>query len=63
MKEAYREFSLWTAAERIEEARSTGATALVSACLQCKKNFMEAIKANRLKMKVYDIVELVQQAL
>jgi Fe-S oxidoreductase len=63
VKEAYREFSLWTAAERIEEARSTGATALVSACLQCKKNFMEAIKANRLKMKVYDIVELVQQAL
>jgi len=63
VKEAYREFSLWTAAERIEEAKSTGATALVSACLQCERNFMEAIKGNSQKMEVYDIVELVQQAL
>jgi Fe-S oxidoreductase len=63
VKEAYPKFSSWTAAERIEEAKSTGAAALVSACLQCERNFTETIKDNSQKMKVYDIVELVQQAL
>ena len=63
VKEAYPEFSSWTAAERIEEAKSTEATALVSACLQCERNFVDAVKGGGQKMKVYDIVELVQQAL
>ena len=40
--EAYPEFSRWTATERIEEAKSTGADAIVSACPWCERNFLDA---------------------
>lgn len=61
--DAYPDFSLWTAAERIEEAKSTGAEAIVSACPWCERNFMDAVKAKDEKMKVYDVIELVQRAI
>jgi len=57
------EFSRWTARERIEEAESTGAEALVTACPKCEKTFSEAIEATGSRLKVYDIVELVEQAI
>jgi len=57
------EFSGWTAQKRIEEAESTGAEAIVTACPWCEKNFNEAIAAADSKLKVYDIVELVANAL
>jgi len=63
VKEAYPDFSLWTAGERIEEAMSTGAEALVTSCGWCERNFIDAIAKNHNKIKVYDIIELVQQAL
>jgi Fe-S oxidoreductase len=63
VREAYPEFSNWTAAERIAEAKATGAEALVSACPWCERNFLDAINAQGDTMKVYDIVELVQQAI
>lgn len=63
VKEAYPDFSLWTAGERIEEAKSTGAEAMVTACGWCERNFSDAIHQNLEKMKVYDIIELVEQAL
>jgi Fe-S oxidoreductase len=63
VREAYPELSLWTAAERITEAKATGAEALVSACPWCERNFMDAIGAQGDTMKVYDIVELVQKAI
>jgi Fe-S oxidoreductase len=63
VKEAYPDFSEWTARERIEEAKATGAEAIVSACPWCERNFTDTINANRETMKVYDIVELVQQAM
>jgi len=63
VKEAYPDFSLWTAGERIEEAKSTGAEALVTACPWCESNFTDAINENGENMKVYDIIELVQQAI
>ncbi|UCB45787.1 MAG: (Fe-S)-binding protein [Spirochaetota bacterium] len=63
VREAYPEFSMWTAAERIAEAKATGAEALVTACSWCERNFMDAIIAQRDAMKVYDIVELVQEAI
>ncbi len=46
VKEAYPEFSNWTATERIEEAKTTGAEAIVSACGWCESNFSDAIKGN-----------------
>ena len=61
--DAYPQFSSWTAMERIEEAQSSGAEALVSACPWCEKNFSDAIRADKADMKVYDVLELVQQAI
>ena len=61
--DAYPEFSSWTAGERIVEAKSTGAEAIVSACPWCERNFTDAIKGNNVDMKVYDVLELVQQAI
>ncbi|MFC1932108.1 (Fe-S)-binding protein [Chloroflexota bacterium] len=63
VKEAYPDFSNWTATERIEEAKSTGAEAIVSACPWCERNFIDAINATGENMKVFDIAELVQQAI
>jgi len=63
VREAYPNFSKWTARERIEEAKSTGAEAIVSACPSCEGNFMDAIRSVDDRMKVVDVVELVQQAL
>jgi Fe-S oxidoreductase len=61
--DAYPEFSTWTAGERIEEAKTTGAEAIVTACPWCERNFIDAINTNGKKMKVFDIIELVQQAI
>ncbi len=61
--DAYPEFSAWTAAERIEEAKSTKAEAIVTACPWCERNFIDATTANGEKMKVFDVIELVQQAI
>jgi Fe-S oxidoreductase len=63
VREAYPEFSNWTASERITEARSTGAEALVTACPWCERNFLDAIGGQDNDLKVLDIIELVQQAL
>ncbi|MBN2074702.1 MAG: (Fe-S)-binding protein [Dehalococcoidales bacterium] len=56
------EYAEWTANERIGEADSTGADALVSACPWCEKAFSDAIKNRGDSMKVYDIVELLDKA-
>jgi Fe-S oxidoreductase len=63
VKEAYPDFSNWTATERIEEAESTGAEAIVSACSGCERNFLDAIQASGKKMQVFDLADLAQAAL
>ena len=63
VREAYPEYSNWTASERIAEAKATGAEALVSACPWCERNFLDAIESLGDSMKVYDIVDLVQKAI
>ena len=63
VSESNPEFSLWTAGERIDEALSTGAEAIVSACPWCEKNFNEAVNKSGVNLKVYDIVELVEKAI
>jgi Fe-S oxidoreductase len=63
VREAYPEYAQWIAAERIAEARATGAEALVSACPWCEQSFLEAASALGEPIQVYDIVELVQKAL
>jgi len=61
--DAYPDFALWAALERIDEAKSTGADVLVTACPWCKRNFTDALKENNSTLKLYDIAELVEQAL
>ncbi len=63
VNESNPDFAKWTAQKRIDEAISTGAEALVTACPWCEKTFNEAIKASGSNLKVYDIVELVEKAI
>ncbi len=62
-RETYPDFSNWTATERIEEAKATGAEAIVSACPWCEMNFKDAINTSGDKMKVFDVTNLVKQAI
>jgi Fe-S oxidoreductase len=61
--EAYPDFAAWTAAERLTEAKATGAEAIVSACPWCERNFADTVKGQDEKIKVYDVIDLVQMAL
>lgn len=61
--ESFPEHALWTASERVEEAASTGADAIVSACPWCENNFSEAVEDNDGSLEVMDILELVDRAL
>jgi Fe-S oxidoreductase len=63
VREAYPQFSAWTANERIIEAKSTGAEAIVSACPWCESNFLDSVKGGGEAMGVYDVLDLVQQAI
>src|SRR4030043_508670 len=63
VKEAYPEFAIWTAADRIREAKSIGAEAIVSACPWCTQNFRDTIKETGEKLKVFDVIELVQKSI
>jgi len=63
VKVAFEDFALWTAEERIEEAESTRAEALVTCCPYCEQNFNDAIEKSKKSLKVYDLVEIVFQAI
>ncbi len=63
VNESNPEFALWTANERIDEALSTGADALVTACPWCEKLFKEAVRKKGSSLQVLDIVELVEKAI
>ena len=57
------ELSAATASERITEANSTGADALVTACPWCEANFKNAVDENGKGIEVIDIIDLVARAL
>ncbi len=63
VSESNPEFATWTGQERIDEAVSTGAEAMVTACPWCEKTFNDAAKASGSSLKIYDIVELVEKAI
>jgi Fe-S oxidoreductase len=63
VKQAYPDLSLWTAHERIKEAIDTGATAIVTSCPWCERNFKDAIKEFGENIKVYDIAEIARKAI
>jgi Fe-S oxidoreductase len=55
-------FAAWTAAERVREAESTGAGALVTACPGCENAFHQAAESLGGSLKVYDLVEIIAAA-
>ncbi len=58
VREAYEDFSEWTALERIEEAKDVGADALVTTCGWCERNFKDALEAKGDNFKIFDLTEL-----
>jgi len=60
VRETYPDFNAFTAQERILEAESTGADAIVTACGWCERNFIDAVAASGSSLKVCDIIDLVQ---
>ena len=63
VRESNQEFASWTAQERVREAEATGAEAIVSACPGCEKSLKEAVRGRKSRLKVYDVVELVERAI
>jgi len=60
VKSAFPDFALWCAKERIKEAESTGAEALVTSCPWCESNLMDSIGEG--EMKIYSLIDLITQA-
>jgi Fe-S oxidoreductase len=60
--EAYPDFGNWTAKERIDEAKSSGAKALVTACPWCEENLKKAVMKEE-EMEIYDVVELLWRSI
>jgi Fe-S oxidoreductase len=63
VKESNPEFAQWTAEQRIAEAESTGAEALVTACPGCQSIFSNNLLENGKALQVFDIAEIVDQAI
>jgi Fe-S oxidoreductase len=63
VSQANPELSLWTANERLEEAKATGAEALVTSCPWCERNFKDAVEEYGVDIKIYDIAEIAHMAL
>jgi Fe-S oxidoreductase len=63
VKQAFPELALFTAQERVKEAKATGAEAIVSCCPHCAINFEKAITQNKDKISYYDLTELVLKAI
>jgi Fe-S oxidoreductase len=61
--EAYPEFALWTAQQKMTEVKEVGAEAVVSTCPWCKDNFTRATKKGGDDIKVYDISEIILKAI
>ncbi len=62
VSQANPDLALWTANERLKEALATGATALVTSCPWCERNFKDAAREYHQPIEVFDVVELVQRS-
>jgi Fe-S oxidoreductase len=60
--DAFPEFAAWTARERLQEALSTGAEALVTACPWCERLFRDTARREGPDLQVFDLAELVLEA-
>jgi Fe-S oxidoreductase len=60
---AFPDFAMWTAGERIEEAQATGADVIVTCSPDARELLTKAAEAKKANMKVYDITEIILQAI
>jgi len=51
------------AERRMEQAKATGATAIISACQQCKRTLLQAARKTKTRIRVLDVTELVWQTM
>lgn len=58
VKSAFPDLAMDTVKERIDEARATGAEAIVSCCPWCEKNFDDGLTQLESEMKILDAVDL-----
>ena len=56
------ELAVFTAGERISEAKDTGAEAIATACPGCEMSFSKSINENGSNLKVFDVIELLHAA-
>jgi Fe-S oxidoreductase len=61
--QAYPDFADFTAAKRLDEAQTTGAEAIATACSSCNRILGSAKASDGTTMKAIDVLELVEQAL
>ncbi|MEM2442350.1 MAG: (Fe-S)-binding protein, partial [Candidatus Bathyarchaeia archaeon] len=61
--DAFPDLALWIARERLDEAKSTGAEAIVSCCPFCKLNLERSIKILNEEIRYYDLTDLIIRAL
>ena len=60
---AFKDFAQWTALERLEEAKDTGAQAIATSCPWCESNLGNAIKGMEEKIALYSLTDLMAKAL
>ena len=63
VSQANPDLALWTANERLKEAKAAGAAALVTSCPWCERNFKDAVKEYGEDIEIYDISEIARKAL
>ena len=61
--QAYPDFADFTASKRLDEAKTTGAEAIATACSSCNRILGSAKASDGTTMKAIDVLELVEQAL
>jgi Fe-S oxidoreductase len=62
-QEAFPDFAAWAAEQRLVEAKEVGAEGIVATCPMCKDNFVRVARQNGEDLKIYDISELIVEAL
>lgn len=61
--EAFPEFSLWSAGQRIGEACALGVEGIISTCPRCKRNFLHAAKERKRELQILDLSEVIASAI
>ena len=63
VKTTYPDFAAWIGEQRINEAKETGAEALVTACPFCEGNLTDVAQATEAGMEVFDVTDLLLRSL